>query len=187
MHSYQTVNSQDEMDRLLDSIAGFHDSMTKEIHLTNRAYVQSDKSMVMSHRYDAQLLVQSQWKPFAIELLFIGIEDLRLGAPGEYWGASGTVEIGVKPLDSSRITMSFDSSLKIVSEKLLFRNREDWLGKEAFLKSEVPSPDAVPAESIQQNWRQCSSCSDAWETPICDEFAHCPSCGRLTQLAIANG
>ena len=186
MHSYQRIISQDDMDRLLDSIAGFHDSMAKEIHLANRGYVQRDKSMAMSHRYDAQLLIQSQWEPFAIELLFAGIEDLHLTSPREYWGATGVVETGIKPLDTSRITMSFDNSLKIVCSELLYRIRKDWLGKESFLTSEVPSPEAVPATSIQDNWRQCSSCSDAWEASIRDEFAYCPSCGLLTQLAVSD-
>lgn len=174
------------MNRLLDSIAGFHDSMTKEIHLTNRGYVQADKSMVMSHRFDAQVLVQSQWNPFAIELLFTGIEDLCLKSPREYWGASGVVETGIKPLGTSRITMSFDRSLKIVCGDLLYRVREDWLGQRSFLKSEVPAAEAVSARTIQDTWRQCSSCSDAWEEPTSDEFAYCPSCGLLTQLATAN-
>lgn len=186
MHSYQRIETQADMDRLLSSIAGFHDSMTKEIHLTNRGYVQPDKTMVMSHRYDAQVLIQSQWEPFAIELLFIAIEDLKLAAPDEYWSASGIVETGIKPLGCSRITMSFDGELKIVCGEMLYRIREHWLGKESFLRSEVPSPDAVPAKLIQENWRQCSSCSDAWEAPVYEEFAYCPSCGRLTQLAIAD-
>jgi hypothetical protein len=186
MHSYQRIDSQGDMDHMLASIAGFHDSMSKEIHLTNRGYVQRDKSMVFPHRYDAQLLIQSQWKPFALEWLFIGIEDLRLAGPEAYWGASGIVEAGIKPLDSPRITMSFDGRLKIVCGELLYRIREDWLGKKSLLMSEVPSPDAVPAKSIQENWRQCSSCRDALEAPICDEFAYCLSCGRLTQLSIAD-
>ena len=184
MHSYHNIDSQDDMDRLLASIKGFHDSMTKEIHLTNRGYIQPDKSMVLSHRFDAQLLIQSQWEPFAVELLFIEIEDLRLAGPDEYWGASGTVETGVMPLDRSRISMSFDSRLKIVCGKLLYRIRASWLGKESFLKSEIPSPEVVPANAIQDNWRQCSACFDAWEAPVCDEFAYCQNCGRLTQLAI---
>jgi hypothetical protein len=186
MHSYRRISSQDEMDRLLDSIAGFHDSLTKEIHITNRGYVQADKSMAMSHKFDAQVLVQSQWNPFAIELLFVGIEDLCLNSPRESWGASGVVETGIKPLGASRITMSFDHSLKIVCGELLYRVRDNWLGQQCFLRSEVPAPEAVSAKSIQDNWRQCSSCSDAWEVPICDEFAYCPSCGLLTQLAITD-
>ena len=186
MHSYQRISSQEDMDRLLASIAGFHDSMTKEIHLTNRGFVQPDKCMAMSHKYDAQVLIQSQWDPFAIELLFAGIEDMHLASPREYWGAGGVVETGIKPLNSSRITMSFDNSLKIVCSELLYRIRENWLGKESFLRSEVPSPEAVPAKTVQDNWRQCSSCRDAWEVPICEEFAYCPSCGLLTQLAIAD-
>jgi hypothetical protein len=183
MRLYQKISSQGDMDRLLGSIAGFHDSMTKEIHLTNRGYVQPDKSMAMSHKYHAQVLIQSQWNPFAIELLFVGIEELNLASPSEYWGASGVVETVMKPLDTSRITMSFDSSLKIVCSELHYRTRENWLGPKSFLRSEVPSPEAVPAKQIQDNWRQCSSCSDAWEVPIDEEFAYCPSCRILTQLA----
>ena len=60
--------------------------MTKEIHLINRGYVCPDKRMVMTHRFDAQVLVQSQWEPFAVELLFQGIRELQLDDPGEYWG-----------------------------------------------------------------------------------------------------
>ena len=186
MHSYQRIGSQDEMDRLLASIAGFHDSMTKEIHLVNRGYVQHDKSMVFPHQYDAQVLIQSQWKPFAIEMLFVGIEGLQLGSPDDYWGASGVVEIERTPVDTPRITMSFDGRLKVVCRELFYRVRDHWLGKESFLKSEVPSPEAVPATSVQENWRQCSSCSDAWEAPSGDEFAYCPSCGRITQLAVVD-
>ena len=59
MRSYQSILTQEDMDRLLDSISGFHDSMTKEIHLTNRAYVNPDHSMDMDHRYDAQVLTSS--------------------------------------------------------------------------------------------------------------------------------
>jgi hypothetical protein len=182
LDSYRSVRSQVDMDHLLTSIAGFHDSMTKEIHLVNRGYVAPDKSMAMSHRFDAQVLIQSQWEPLALELLFIGIAELSLNDPGEYWGASGIVKATDSPVEKTEITMTFDSALKIVCNQLLYRTRREWLGKQSFLKSEVPMPEAVSAHSLQDNWRQCSSCSDAWEEPLHEEFSYCPGCGFLTRL-----
>ena len=73
---YSEITTQLEMDALLARVAGFHDAMAKELHLSNRGWVEPDRSMMMSHRFDARLLVQSQWDPVAIELLFIGIETL---------------------------------------------------------------------------------------------------------------
>lgn len=182
MRSYRSIRSQHDMDDLVASIVGFHDSMTKEIHLMNRGYVASDKSMMMGHRFDAQVLIQSQWEPMGLELLFIGITDLSMTDPGEYWGASGIVKVLDRTVENTEITMSFDSTLKIVCSQLLWRTRRDWLGKKSFLKSEVPMPEAVSAHSLQGNWRQCTSCSDAWEEPLHEEFSYCPGCGALTQL-----
>jgi len=182
MRSYETVRTQEEMDRLLASIAGFHDSMTKEIHLVNRGYVCPDKSMVMTHRFDAQVLVQSQWEPFAVELLFQGIRELQLDGPGEYWGASGTVEFITAPVETRRVKMAFDSALKIVSDSLYYRVCTECLGPRSFLKSEVGSSDAIPATVLQERWRQCSSCQDAWEEQLTELFSYCPNCGQFTEL-----
>jgi hypothetical protein len=183
MDSYYAVRSQDDMDRLLASIAGFHDSLTKEIHLVNRAFVRgSDKSMVMPARLDAQALIQSQWEPFAMELLFIGIRELHLSGAAEYWGASGVVEVVTSPVETKRVKLAFDSELKIASDYLFYRVREGWLGPRSFLRSEVPSFDAVPATVLQDRWRQCSSCLDAWEEQLTEVFSHCPQCGQLTEL-----
>jgi hypothetical protein len=184
MRSYNSVSTQADMDRLLASIAGFHDSLAKEIHLVNRGYVRPDASMVMGHKYDAQVLIQSQWEPFAIELLFTGVQELSAGTPREYWGASGRADHIESPVEQ-RITMTFDSELKIVSERLYYRVRKEWLGKKTFLTSEVPSDNVVPAHTVQDGWRQCSSCSDAWEESADKEFSYCPNCEQLTQLVDA--
>lgn len=182
MHSYNPITCRADIDRLLASIAGFHDSMTKEMHLVNRAFVRPDASMVMGHRYDVQVLIQSQWEPFAIELLFTGVRELSLGTAGEYWGASGRVELITTPVEQQRITMMFDSELKIVSEHLWYRVRKDWLGRRAFLTSEVPCADTVPAHPLQDGWRQCSSCADAWQESPDKRLSYCPNCEQLTEL-----
>jgi predicted RNA-binding Zn-ribbon protein involved in translation (DUF1610 family) len=184
MRTYHSIVSQQDMDNLLASIAGFHDSMTKEIHLVNRGYVQPDKSMMMGHRFDAQVLIQSQWEPFAVELLFSDIQDLHLGDPGEYWDACGSVEVITTPVEDRRISMSFDSALTIVCKDLSYRVRSDWLGQKAFLTTEIPSEAAIAAHVLRDNWRQCSSCKDAWQEEPSREFSYCPNCGELTELQV---
>jgi hypothetical protein len=184
MRSYNEVLTQQDMDRLLDSIRGFHDSMTKEIHLINRGAVLADHSMTTDHRFDAQVLIQSQWEPFALELLFTNIKTLQLDEAGEYWGASGVVEDIQAPVAKRRIVMKFDSSFTVVSEGLCYKDRQDWLGHKPFLGPEVPSPDAIAAHALQDKWRQCSQCADAWEAESHEEFSRCPGCGAITQLEL---
>src|SRR6185436_14021682 len=99
MQGYHEVASQLDMDALLNSTAGFHDSMLKELHATNRGYVSADHSMMMSHRLDGQFLIQSQWPPYALELAFLGIQRLELSDPGEYWGAEGKCEVVQAPVE----------------------------------------------------------------------------------------
>lgn len=177
MESYVRVASQHDMDRLLASITGFHDSLTKEIHLVNRTYVRDDKSIVyaaLEAGIDTQVLIQSQWEPYAIELLFIGVRELYVGSSDAHLGATGELEVTNSPVESWRIRMSFDSQLKISSEQLFYRVRTGWLGKGSRLRSEVPSPDAVLATQWEARWRQCSSCCDAWEEELDEVFALLP-------------
>ncbi len=182
MRSYAEVLTQSDMEHLRDSIAGFHDSMTKEIHLINRGAVLPNHNMEMQHKFDAQVLIQSQWEPFALELLFTNVRTFELNGAGEYWGATGIVENRLTPVAERFITLQFDHSLTIVSERLHIRTRSDWLGHQPFFGAEVPSPDAVAARFLQDKWRQCSQCADAWEAESNDEFSRCPGCGAITQL-----
>jgi hypothetical protein len=139
--SYKEIKTQAEMEALLARVAGFHDSMAKECHLINRGWVNSDHSMVMSHRFDARILVQSQWSPLAIELLFIGVERVEIGDPGEFWGASGSVVYERVPVEKRRISVAFDGALDITAERMFVLNRPDWTGPRSRFGGEVPQPD----------------------------------------------
>lgn len=161
---------------------GFHDGMTKEIHIINRGYVTPDHGMMMSHQFDAQLFIQSQWPPHGMELVFISVLEMSISDAGEYCGAVGTVEIFTAPVEKTTVEMQFDASLKIKAEKLFYRTRENWTGPEAFLLSEVPSPEAVSASVVEDKWRQCSECCNIWEENEHEQFALCPDCKRLTEL-----
>ena len=170
------------MDDLLASIAGFHDSMAKEIHIMNRGYVDQEHAMSMTHQFDAQILIQSQWSPFAIELVFLKVLEINISDCTDYWDASGSIEHITAPIEKDLVRMSFDSSLVISAEQMFYRVRSEWLGKEAFLKTEVPSTEALAASVVQDKWRQCSGCSDAWEASQEEQFSICPNCGSLTEL-----
>ncbi|WP_027360792.1 hypothetical protein [Desulforegula conservatrix] len=163
MKSYTEIKTQEDMEKLLSSIACFHDSMTKEIHIVNRGWVNRDHSMAMSHSFDLQLLIQSQWEPYAIELVFCNVIELHLSDAGEYWDATGSITRTQSPAEKTEIRLSFDSSLIIKASQLYYKNRSDWLGKKSFLKHEVPSSNAIPAKAVEHNWRQCQECFDAWE------------------------
>jgi hypothetical protein len=45
---------------------------------------------------------------------------------------------------------------------------------------------AVPATRLEGKWRQCSSCSEAWEEDVLIRVARCPACGKLTALEPAD-
>src|SRR3569832_945939 len=108
MRGYTEIRTQKEMDALVSRLAGFHDSMAKELHVVNRGWVDEDRSMTMTHRFDARLLIQSQWQIPGVELLFIGVAQLETNDPGEYWGAHGSIIHETAPVETSRVVMSFD-------------------------------------------------------------------------------
>ena len=181
MRGYTQVTTQSEMEELLDAVDGFHDSMTKEFFVVNRGDVEPDGGMVASHRFDGRFLLQAGWKFRAIELAFEDIANLEVSDPGEHFGASGTVRPRLLHLGRTEIKMSIDG-LRITAARLYYRERLDWLGKRAFLGAEVPSSGAGRAERIDDTWRQCCECADAWEEDAEVEYSHCPGCGMLTAL-----
>lgn len=182
MKNYSEITTQEEMDALLARVAGFHDSMAKELHLSNRGWVGPDRSMMMNHRFDARLLIHSQWEPAAIELLWIRIERLETDDPGEFWGASGTVEFVASPVEKRRVSITFDQALSITAEQLFIIDRPDWTGPRSRFGVEVPHPDCVPATQLADRWRQCSACADAFEELEEVVYCLCSGCGVMTEL-----
>ncbi|HET9227758.1 MAG TPA: hypothetical protein VFR31_13880 [Thermoanaerobaculia bacterium] len=181
MRAYAEITTQEEMDALLSRVGGFHDSMAKELHLVNRGWVDPDRSMTMTHGFDARLLIQTQWPPFAIELLFIGIEQLQAQPPGEFWGASGSVTLVEAPVEKRLVTIRFDDELAISAARLFVLDRSDWLGPRARFGVEVPHPDCVAANPMEDGWRQCSLCAEAFQESADVIYVLCPGCGTLTE------
>lgn len=170
------------MEKLLSTIAGFHDSMTKEIHIMNRGSVNPDHSMSMNHQFDVQCLIQSQWEPYAMELVFWNVSEMHLTDPGDYWSASGEVRRIVETVERTEIEMNFDGNFKIKASRLFYKPQPEMLGQKSFLRQEIPTPEAVSATLLVDDWRQCSHCLDAWEAPKEEIFSFCPSCGLMTEV-----
>jgi hypothetical protein len=154
--------------------------MLKEFHVINRGYVRADHSMVMGHRFDGQFLIQSQLEPYGIELVFSNILSMTVRDPGEILSGSGGIGKS-SHFRTTTVSLNLDG-LEIVSERLFYRLRSDWLGRKAFLTHEVPSVDSFPAKPLEGNWRQCTNCADAWEERRHIQFSLCPGCGNLTEV-----
>ena len=59
---------------------------------------------------------------------------------------------------------------------------KEYLGPSLRIGLELPQKDAIVATSIDELWRQCTNCSNAWrENPNVD-YSRCPQCGQLTKL-----
>ncbi len=179
---YREIINQQEMDALIGRVSGFHDSMAKELHILNRGWVGADRTMTMTHQFDLRLLVQSQFDPLAVELLFINVEQLSIGNPAEFDGATGTVEHEDAPRQSVSVTMSFDTALRIIATRLFVLDRPNWTGVQARFGTEVPMPGCTPAKLLDSSWRQCAACADAFKAPLDEVYAVCTGCGVLTEL-----
>lgn len=182
MKNYTEIKSQKDLDELILSVGDFHDSMTKEIHMINRGGVLADHNMLMSHQFDAQVLIQSQWQPYAVELLFIDVLRISFQDALDYASATGTVRQESAANETLVFEMNFDSAFKISSRQLFYRIQSDLLGISARLTTEVPSPKAIEARILEGRWRQCLDCSEAWEDDPDEDYSVCPKCLRLTVI-----
>jgi hypothetical protein len=58
-------------------------------------------------------------------------------------------------------------------------------GEKRILEEQVkPRGPVLAASKLEGKWRQCSSCSDAWQEDDGVRFAVCPNCGRLTEMQL---
>lgn len=182
MKDYSEVTTQKEMDALIYSMGDFHDSMTKEVHMINRGGVLEDHKMLMSHQFDAQVLIQSQWQPYAIELFFCDVQQVSVVNALDYASATGTVAQESKADETPLLTINFDSAVKISSRRLYFKVQPDFLGIRARLTSEVPAPNVFTARLLDGHWRQCSACTETWEDDPDQIYSVCPKCQMLTEI-----
>jgi hypothetical protein len=181
MKHYSEVNNEAEIETLLELLHGFHDAMSKELHVMNRGFVESDGSMYEGQTFDVRLLLQSQWELRAVEFIFVGVTRLNISEAGPYWTGNATIRRDSKT-DETEIQFDLDGDLTISAKQAFWRARPDWSGPASRFGTEIPLPDAVTARTVENTWRQCTACSDAFQCPRNIEYMRCPGCGLLTQL-----
>lgn len=76
-----------------------------------------------------------------------------------------------------------DRKIRFIAETIDIRllGRE-FLGPEQQIGYEFPAANASIAKQIDDCWRQCQKCQDAWAESLRVEFSRCPNCGELTRI-----
>jgi hypothetical protein len=183
MQGYIEITSQEQFNAVLEDVDYLHDGLLKEIHLINRAH-RTDTGSVLTYWLDAQVFIQAK-KPveFAFSnVLAISMDDIGAGEIEQIIATVKPVSLPYRQVHQA-ITLG-GSSFSITAERVFYRSRPDWLGKQARLTSEVATIDAIPASrlEVEGNWRQCSNCLDAWQEAEHIQFSLCPSCEKMTEL-----
>lgn len=78
---WKSINTQKDIDRLMNDFGGFHDACLKELYMWTDHYVDSNLSMGVSDKLDHRIrvLFQRQWEnPSAIEVLFEEVIKLSI-------------------------------------------------------------------------------------------------------------
>jgi hypothetical protein len=179
MRNYAEIKEEPDLKVLYEACAGFCDCLIVDVRLTNRSLAVHKIRVPFSPPMNMRLVIHTH-KGLA-ELVLLGVDSFRL----EYLDSSQD------PACESRfhrqwnngevtITLVFEQG-EIKCNRLFWRIHPFDSDIPAIVQSEVPAPDAVPAEQIEPGWRQCSGCADAWQEVGPRVYSYCPACGRLTE------
>jgi len=167
MLGYVEVTTADGLNAFESVVDGFIDASVREVRLIDR------RSPLGG--FDAQILVTCPSRNHDVELVLCGVGSFEVwSGPYEDGIACSIAETGGWPPLAIRIG-------DVKAAQLFYRVHVDRAAG-AVLGPEPPSPTAVPAEGLQDGWRQCSQCCDAWKEPDSRRYARCPFCGVLTEL-----
>jgi len=118
---------------------------------------------------------------FGIEFLCFGVEAFSMQGSHELTFRCEASRHGT-PLDFADMdTDSRDCWLVAKEVRVAFLGRE-YLGPFLRLGHELPRDDAINAAKIDECWRQCTDCSNAWMEGSDIRYSRCPECGQLTRL-----
>ena len=135
---WNEIKNNQDIGHLLEAFGGFHDSCIKEAMVKTGRYVNQDFSMALPDPGHAvvRLLIQRQAGPLStIELWFEAVHEYRLcedDGDGSIFDAAFFIKDGlIHWADYERWTPEKEVSSSItyiVSQRLKWRDRNDWLG-----------------------------------------------------------
>jgi hypothetical protein len=78
MMNWGNIQSNKDIELLMQTYGGFHDSCIKGLSYVSGAGVTEDRTMFFGEEKDRQLSVifQRQWEPISLEILFIGVRKM---------------------------------------------------------------------------------------------------------------
>ena len=78
MDNWHDVKTQEDIDFLVSTYSGFHDSCIVSLNFQSGAFVDDEGSMYFGNAEERRLYVifQGQWKPKTIELQFLGLRQM---------------------------------------------------------------------------------------------------------------
>lgn len=82
MSQWHQVQIQSDIDQLLETYGGFHDSCIVSLHYVSGTYVDDDNAMVFGSDDDfvLNIVFQRQWEPKGLELCFSGVRRFHVTA-----------------------------------------------------------------------------------------------------------
>lgn len=82
MSQCHQVQIQSDIDQLLETYGGFHDSCIVSLHYVSGTYVDGDNAMVFGSDDDfvLNIVFQRQWEPKGLELCFSGVRRFHITA-----------------------------------------------------------------------------------------------------------
>ncbi|MBU9722776.1 MULTISPECIES: hypothetical protein [Bacillaceae] len=142
--NWTELKNQSDIDKLLHTFGGFHDSCLKELHMWTGTYVEQNFGMCfprdLGSDTNARVLFQRQWpNPAAIELLFEGVTKIQIvPPPAEYLPLIFDAQIVLHndqfhwtDNDEWKTGQAYSESINLIASKgLKWRDVSEWLGKQ---------------------------------------------------------
>jgi hypothetical protein len=178
---YTKITS-NNIDIFLSLVKDFHDSLIKEVHMINSAFVDKEKAMHMDISYNVRLVIQSQYNPIGIELLLIDVREMQFEKLFEIYG--GNIEELIE--NEELFALNLDNEFRITCSKIYYQTKDDWYGNKVFSHGHIPTENTILSTNLDNNWRQCSECNEAWENDSTVKLEKCPKCNSLTELNSIN-
>jgi len=128
LDGWNYINTQDDIDFLMKTAYGFHDSCIENMEYTSGSYVSEDKSMRPTDDIRMlKMIIGSQWCD-SIELIFEGLLGLNLRPAGDNYDS-----------------IVFSATLRIKDETILFADGD--------LDSDELSDDGTCVKALSLRWR----------------------------------
>jgi len=118
---------------------------------------------------------------FAIEFLCLDVEEFSVRTLNEM-SFDCRHERNRVILDLAGTSTDDEMCMVAAKEILVAFLDEEYLGPWLRLGHENPREDAINATKIDQCWRQCENCCNAWIERPDVHYSRCPECGELTRL-----